>query len=82
MYGVLHGGYIGENFVYIKTDEDGRYHFLSIPSLKNIIMNRENFTWGIENNFIEKIQKLPKRHWIVLKEKYDENLLKNNTNTV
>lgn len=83
MYGVLHGYYIGEILIFINKENDDTYNFLATPSFKNISMSFEDFKNGIEKYIIEYIKIMPKKHWVVFKEKFEQNkekFIENNNN--
>ena len=58
-YGVLHGRYVGELFVYIESKGNILY-FLSIPNMKNREVPLEKYKYGIKNNVLEYVQMLPR----------------------
>jgi hypothetical protein len=60
VYAVEHGDFVGEFFVYIRTQTDGSYDFLCLPKMLSRNVPAESFTTGIKNKVICFVEKLPK----------------------
>ena len=71
-YGVLHGRYVGELFVFIEED-DNVMHFLSIPNMKNREVPVDKYKYGLKSGVIEFVEMLPRNERIVCKEQYKAN---------
>lgn len=78
-YGVLHGHYVGELFVFIEERED-TLCFLSIPNMKNREVPRLKYNYAIKNNVIEYVEMLPRNERKVCKAQYQANEDEKHTN--
>lgn len=61
VYAVEHGDFVGEFFVYITTNSNGSYDFLSLPKMQKRTVPQESFVSGIKNKIINFVEKLPKQ---------------------
>ena len=75
-YAVQGGIYVGEMLVYIEQSNN-TFCFLSIP--KNIIREipKEKFFFGVDNNILEEVEKLPNNIYNLLKAQYFYNKKRN-----
>ena len=75
-YAVQGGIYVGEMLVYIEQINN-TFCFLSIP--KNIIREipKEKFFFGVDNNILEEVEKLPNNIYSLLKAQYFYNKKRN-----
>ena len=71
-FAVTTGAFLGEILVFIKQTNDN-YHFLSIPNNINRIIPREKFDFGIKNNILQLVERLPKDVWITTVKQYEKN---------
>lgn len=71
-YGVLHGQFVGELFVFIEEVDDILY-FLSIPNMKTREVPREKYDYAVKNGVIEYIERLPRSERSVCKLQYKSN---------
>jgi hypothetical protein len=60
VYAVEHGDFVGEFFVYIRTQPNDSYDFLSLPKMLSRNVPAESFTAGIKNKIICFVEKLPR----------------------
>lgn len=72
-YGVLHGHYVGELFVFVEQ-KDNVLRFLSIPSMKNREVPEEKYQYGIKNGVIEFVEMLPRNERKVCRAQFYSNL--------
>ena len=71
-FGVLHGQFTGELFVYIESTET-TLHFLSIPNMKTREVPKDKYEYAIKNRVIEYIERLPRNERKVCKAQYIAN---------
>ena len=58
LYAVTGGKYLGECFLYIKTESED-IHFLSLPSMESRVVTAEKFKYGLENKILDPIEVIP-----------------------
>lgn len=58
IYAVTGGKYLGELLVYIKQEDDD-YKFITLPEMKNRSVPTTNFSFGLKENIVDTVQKLP-----------------------
>ena len=75
-YGVLHGQFVGELFVFIEEEKD-TLCFLSIPNMKNRDVPRDKFDYAMKNGVLEYIENLPRNERSVCILQYKSNTNKN-----
>lgn len=61
MYAVNNGDFAGEFFVFIKTDSNYNYEFLSLPKMLPRLVPATAFQNGTKHKIISFIEKLPKQ---------------------
>ena len=71
-YGVLHGKYVGELFVFVESTDDV-LHFLSVPNMKNREVPIEKYKYGIKNGVLEFVEMLPRNERKVCVAQYHAN---------
>lgn len=71
-FAVTTGAFLGEIIIFIKQTNDN-YHFLSVPNNINRIIPKEKFDFGIENNILQLIERLPKDVHAVTVKQYEKN---------
>jgi hypothetical protein len=71
-FGVLHGQFVGELFVFMEEVNDVLY-FLSIPNMKTREVPREKYDYAIQNNVLEYVEILPKSERTLCKLQYKSN---------
>lgn len=71
-YGVLHGQFVGELFVYIESTEKS-LHFLSIPNMKTREVPKDKYEYAIQNRVIEYVERLPRNERNMCKAQYIAN---------
>ena len=76
LYAVQGGAYVGEMLAYVEQ-ADNVFCFLSLP--KNIIREvpKDKFFFGLENNILEEVEKLPNNIYSLLKAQYFYNKKRN-----
>lgn len=73
-FAVTTGAFLGEILIFIKQTNDN-YHFLSVPNNINRTIPKEKFDFGIKNNILQFVERLPKNvHAITIKQ-YEKNEL-------
>ena len=71
-YAVQTGDYVGEMFVYINSNILA-HNFLSLPSMQNRNIPKNQFIIGMNNSIIEFVEKIPNRVFRVVEAQYTEN---------
>lgn len=71
-FAVTTGAFLGEILIFIKQTNDN-YHFLSVPNNINRIIPKEKFDFGIENNILQLVERLPKDVHAVTVKQYEKN---------
>jgi hypothetical protein len=71
-FAVTTGAFLGEILVFIKQTGSS-YHFLSLPNNTNRIISKEKFDFGIKNNILQVVEKLPKDVYAVTIKQYEKN---------
>lgn len=76
VYAVTQGAYLGEMLIFI-NESITSYQFLSIPDNINRIIPKEKFDFGLENNILQFVKRLPESVYRVIVEQYKKNELSN-----
>jgi len=71
-YGVQTGDYVGELWTFIRSEGDD-YEFLSMPKNVNRKIPKNKFDFGLKENIIEFVEKVPKTVRRVIKAQFEEN---------
>lgn len=72
VYACTTGDYLGEFFVYIESDET-HHMFLSLPKMKERRVPYDKFTHALQNNILERVEKLPSEVANVCEAQYIKN---------
>jgi hypothetical protein len=72
IYAVETGDYVGQMFVVVEIDND-TIGCLSLPEMKNIMVPKESFDSGRNNNIIKLVEELPKNVYSVVEAQYNNN---------
>lgn len=78
IYAVTGGIYLGELLVYMDASQTD-YCFLSLPIMKNRLIPREKFDFGISEKVVDVIEKLPRKVYNVCKAQFTKNIKDGNT---
>lgn len=73
VYAVTAGEYLGEFLVYMES-QAGSLMFLSLPDMKIRSIPDKEVTSGIDNNILDKVEKLPSDVFSVCKAQYYKSL--------
>jgi hypothetical protein len=73
VYAVTAGEYLGEFLVYIES-RAGNLMFLSLPDMKVRSISEKEVTSGIDNNILDKVEKLPSDVFSVCNAQYYKTL--------
>ncbi len=76
-FGVLHGQFVGELFVYIE-EQDNVLYFLSVPNMKTREVPREKYEYGLKSGVIEYVERLPRNERMVCKAQFQKNKTETN----
>ncbi|NBW57102.1 hypothetical protein EBR43_04825 [bacterium] len=71
VYAVEHGDFVGEFFVFIKTNLDGSYEFLCLPKMIRRTVPEQSFASGIKDKIINFVEKLPKNVYKMCQAQYE-----------
>jgi len=71
-YAVTTGTYIGEIFIFVEEKDDD-YCFISIPKNKNRIIPKDKFHFGLAEEIVEVVEKLPSKVFNLLEKQYHFN---------
>lgn len=69
VYAITGGKYLGEFFLYIDRD-DNNYYFLSMPKMEKRVVTTEKFNYGIVNNIVDPVERVPRNVYELCKEQY------------
>lgn len=72
VYAVGTGTYVGEMFVYCKTDKNN-YHFLSIPKNINRTVPIDKFEYALEHKIAEFVIELPRKVYNICLKQFEYN---------
>ena len=70
LYAVTGGKYLGKFFVYMES-KDSTITFLELPSMSVVDVPKEKVTYGIENDILDPVKKLPNDVYNVCKAQYE-----------
>ena len=73
IYAVTGGKFLGELLVYAKSDEND-YYFLALPEMTSRVIPKEKFEFGIKENIVEVVQKIPKDVYNVCLKQHAKNV--------
>jgi hypothetical protein len=74
IYAVTGGAYLGELLVYIMAkDENKIYSFLTLPDMKVRDIPADKFKFGIREQIVDVVEKLPKYAYTVCEAQYTKN---------
>lgn len=71
-YAVTTGTYIGEILVFVEEKNDG-FDFISIPKNINRNIPKDKFFYGIEENIVDVVEKIPNKIFNLLKKQFEYN---------
>jgi hypothetical protein len=72
VYAVTTGQYVGQMLCFVEK-KDGKYGFLSIPTMKNHWLDIKEFDHAIDNKIIEFVEKIPSEIKKVTKAQFQKN---------
>lgn len=78
IYAITGGKYLGELLAYITQDENN-YCFLSLPQMKNRVIPKDKFTFGLKEKIVDVVEKMPRRVFFVCYLQYKKNVEDGNT---
>jgi len=78
-YAITQGSYKGNFFVYIRHDEE-KFEFLSLPENHAVSVPTKEFTEGIMNKIVDRIERLPHNVYEICIAQYNEAKAKDNIN--
>ena len=78
-YAITQGSYKGNFFVYIRHDDE-QFEFLSLPENDAVSVPVQEFTEGIKNKIVDRIEKLPHNVYEICIAQYNEAKAKDNIN--
>ena len=77
VYAVTGGKYLGELLVYVEATKDN-YYFLTLPDMNIREVPKEKFDFGLKENIIEVVKKVPSFVYKVCKAQYFKNKTREN----
>lgn len=72
LYACSAGYWAGHSFIYITSNED-EWGFLELPKMTNVWISKEKFDFGLKNDIIEYVERVPRAIRTVCKKQFDEN---------
>ena len=72
IYAITGGHYLGELFVFMEK-KDNNFIFLSLPDMKIREVPHEKFEFGLKQNIVDVVEKLPSHVFKVCKQQYIKN---------
>jgi hypothetical protein len=73
IYAVTGGKYLGELLIYINQSKED-YFFLTVPEMKNRVISIDKFKFGLDENILDIVQKIPKSVYKVCRLQYKKNI--------
>lgn len=74
IYAVTGGTYLGELLVFISKAEE-IYSFLTLPDMKVRDIPKDKFIFGMKENIVEAVEKIPKYAYKVCIAQYNKNAI-------
>ena len=73
IYAVTGGAYLGELLVYVDK-QDNNYSFLSLPQMQNRLIPTEKFDFGLQEQIVEIVEKLPRSVFSTCQKQHAKNI--------